>query len=112
MKRLIPALALLALLAGATALWAELRYTEVGAVSTSQTFTINASNLSVCNDDTTNEVYIRIFVEGETPAVATTSNARIKANEGCWGFRKDLNISAVSIICASGETATVRLFYW
>ena len=108
-KRLI-SLALL-ILAGASA-QAELLYTQVSAVSTSQTVTINASNLSVCNDDTTNEIYVRIFVEGETPADATTSHARIKANEGCWGFRKDFNISAVSVVTASGETATVRLIYW
>lgn len=109
MRRLI-SLALL-ILAAATA-YAELSYTQVSAVATSQTVTINASNLSICNDDTTNEIYIRIFVEGETPSAATTSSTRIKANEGCWGFRKDFNISAVSIVCASAETATVRLIYW
>ena len=107
MKRFL-ALALLALLA--VPAFAELGYTAVSANSTSQTTTINRGTLVVVNDGS-NEVFVRVFYEGETPAAATTANAEIKSSES-FTFTKDFNITAISIVCSSAETATVRLFYW
>ena len=109
MKRILGAALGLALLA--VPVWAALGYTSVSATSTAQTTTINASTLVVVNDDATNEVYVRVFVDGETVADATTASAEIKKGES-FTFTKDFNIKAISIVCASGETATVRLFYW
>ena len=87
-----------------------LGFTRVSAVSTSQTTAINAGTLVVVNDGS-NEVYVSVFWEGESSAVATTSSAEIKSGES-FTFTRELSISAISIVCASGETATVRLFYW
>jgi hypothetical protein len=101
---------LLALLAVATLARGEAGYFEAAVVSTSQTVTINAGEVLIINDDSTNEVYVRVFYTGETPAPATTANLRIKALEGI-SFGKTLGVKAVSLICASGETATVRLIY-
>lgn len=108
MKRLA-ALALgLVLLAAAA--WAELGYrTFVATSAGAQTFTINSGTLVVINDGAS-EVYVRIFWSGETAADATSSNAEIKSGES-FTFSKE-NVSQISAICATGETATIRLFYW
>ena len=110
MRRAIPALLLALLCAGSTN--AELRGREFGATATSQTFTINTRALVVSNDGS-NEIYIRVFAEGETvgDAVANSTTAQIKANES-WKYDQTFNIAAVSIVCAAAETATVRLQYW
>jgi hypothetical protein len=89
---------------------AELQGQTVSAVDVSQTITIGYSTLTVVNDGA-NEVYVRVFWEGETSAAATTSSREIKSGEG-FTFSKDMQIKSISIVCASGETATVRLFYW
>ncbi len=96
-------------LALAVSAGAELRYTQANATSSSQTVTIISSELIIVNDGS-GSVYIRIFYGDETPAAATTANAEIKSGES-FTARKDLQIRAVSLICASGQTATVRLFY-
>ncbi len=104
MKRI---LALLVFLALALPVWAEVRYLEVSATDTSQTKGVNAAYLAVANDDTTNEIYVRVFHSNEQPSAATTSSIRIKASEA-MEFR---DVSAISIVCASGETAIVRLIF-
>jgi hypothetical protein len=108
MKRILIALGLV--LALVIPVNAELQGQTVSAVDVSQTITIGYSTLTVVNDGA-NEVYVRVFWEGETSAAATTSSREIKSGEG-FTFSKGLQISAISIVCASGETATVRLFYW
>lgn len=104
MKRVLVILTVLAL---AIPVWAEVRYLEVSATATSQTKGINAANLAVANDDTTNEIYVRVFHTGEVPAAATTSSIRIKASETVEFH----DVSAISIVCATAETATVRLIF-
>jgi hypothetical protein len=106
MRRLI-LLAVLVALAGSSS--AELGYTTVSANSTAQTVTVASTNLVVVNDGT-NEIYVRVFWEGETVAAATTSSAQIKSGE-TFAFTKDFNLIGISIVCAAAETATVRLYY-
>jgi hypothetical protein len=103
------AAALGALLLASTA-WAELSNQTVSASSTATNLTIEAATLTIVNDGA-NEIYVRVFVKGETVASATTSDAEIKSGEG-FTFERSLGIEGVSIVCASAETATVRLFYW
>lgn len=89
---------------------AELLGRTLVAEANSQTFTINASELTIVNDGS-NEIYVRVFVTGETAAAATTAYPEIKSGESIEVTRTG-NISAISIVCAASETATVRLFYW
>ena len=98
-------LALLAVMATA-----ELNYTKVSATATAQTTTISGSSLLIVNDGA-NEVYVRVFNDGETAADATTSSTEIKSGEGLE-FYRPMGMKAVSIVCAAAETATVRLVYW
>lgn len=91
--------------------YAELGFTSVSATATSQTTTINAGTLVVINDSTSYSVYIRVFWEGETAAAATTAYTEVKKGES-FTFSRELSIAAISIVCASGESATVRLVYW
>lgn len=107
-KRILALACVLAL--AAPVVKAELGGQTVSANSTSQTITIGYSALTMVNDGS-NEVYVRIFWEGETTGDATTSHREIKSGEG-FSFEKSFQIKAISIVCASGETATVRLFYW
>jgi predicted S18 family serine protease len=108
MKRIL-ALALVAALLAVPAV-AELGGQTVSATAGSQTITVTGETLTIVNDGS-NEVYVRVFHTGETPAAATTSHREIKSGEG-FSFTKSMGITAVSIVCATGETATVRLFYW
>ena len=87
---------------------AELGGQTVSANTTSQTITIGYSSLTVVNDGA-GSIYVRVFVEGETAAAATTSSREIKSGEG-FDFNRQMQISAISILSAS--TSTVRLFYW
>jgi len=109
MKRLAFALALLGLMAGLG--HAELQGQTVSANAGAQTVTINAKDLTVVNNTGGNEIYVRIFEPGETVVAATSSDHEIDAGEG-FAFSKSGGIKAISIVCASGETATVRLFFW
>jgi hypothetical protein len=108
MKRV---LALAIALALAVPAFAEVRYTLVSATATSQTKGINAVNLVIKNDDGTNEIYVRVFFGSEIPAAATTANAMIKAGEALTISSPQV-INAVSIVCDTAETATVRLTYY
>ena len=105
-KRTIAALALV--LALVVPVNAELQGQTVSATTTSQTVTIGYSTLTVVNDGAS-AIYVRVFVEGETSAAATTSSREIKSGEG-FTFSRSMQISAISILSASAST--VRLFYW
>lgn len=107
-RRILALAAVLALLA--VPVRAELQTQTISANSVAQTITVTGGTLVVVNDGA-NEVYVRVFHEGETAADATTSSAQIKSGE-TFTFTKDFNITAISIVCAAAETATVRLFYW
>ena len=106
MKRILMALALVAALV--VPVNAELGGQTVSANTTSQTITIGYSSLTVVNDGS-GSIYVRVFVEGETAAAATSSHREIKSGEG-FDFSRQMQISAISILSAS--TSTVRLFYW
>ena len=106
-KRILAALGALLL---ATSAGAELSTQTLSVNSTATNLTIEAGTLTIVNDGA-NEVYVRVFVKGETVASATTASAQIKSSEG-FTFERSVGIEGVSIVCASGETATVRLFYW
>ena len=104
MKRLILG-ALLALLC--VPLTAEVRYQAVSATATAQTIPINATAMTIINDGA-NEVYVRVFDAMQTPAAATTASWEIKSGEG-FDIGRTAGIGAVSIVCDTAETATVRL---
>jgi hypothetical protein len=87
---------------------AELGYQKSAAVTTAQTYNINAPTLLVINDGASS-IYIRVFWEGETVSDATVNSTEIKSGEG-FTFQKILNIKAISILSAS--SSTVRLIYW
>lgn len=111
MIRRVLALAFTLALVFAPLAQAELSFTSVSASSTSQTTTINAGTLVVINDSTSYSIYVRIFWEGETAAAATTAYTEIKKGEA-FEFSRTLSIAAISIVCATSQTATVRLIYW
>lgn len=108
MKRTL--VVLLALALAATA-WAELRAASVSATDTSQTVTLNAAEVFVLNTDSTNEIYVRVFEPADTVGDATTSGAYIGPGAAVTYSRPN-GIKAISIVCASTETATVKLHYW
>jgi hypothetical protein len=111
MKRTILALALLALVAG-MASSNELQYLSVSATDTSQTKSVQTKRLTIVNKGA-NEVFVRVFSGGTPPAAATSSNAQIDSGESLqFPPLEDGQITAISIICSTGETATVRLYYW
>jgi hypothetical protein len=90
----------------------------IAVTSTAQTITVGsvgdpAFDVLIVNDATsTNEIYFRVFNCGETVAAATTASVRLQpgesrsyryaSSEGGNGY------CAVSIVCASAETATAR----
>ena len=104
MKRLLILFLLLAL-----PVVAEMGYTEVSAIETAQSVTIAARSVLIVNDGS-NEIYFRLFRVGDTTGDATTASAQLKSGESI-NFASDSNsYSSLSIICASGETATVRVY--
>ena len=105
-KRILMLACVLALLAPVVN--AELGGQTVSANTSSQTITIGYSSLTVVNDGASS-IYVRVFVEGETTADATTSSREIKSGEG-FDFSRQMQIKAISILSASAST--VRLFYW
>jgi len=91
--------------------YAEAGFQSISATATSQTATVGGRTLLIINDSTSYSVYVRVFNEGETAAAATTSYIEVKKGEGL-AFSRDLGVSAVSLICAASESASVRLIYW
>jgi hypothetical protein len=108
MKKLALALAILALLAPIAS--SKLVYTSVSATATSQTVTVNAREVLMINDGA-NTAYFEAFWDGETTTDATTSSAALKINESIT-LGKDMGVKAISFVCASGQTATVRVYAW
>jgi hypothetical protein len=100
----------LAILAVAISARSELRNSTFTATGLSQTITVNAGEVFIVNDDSTNSIYVRIFESDETPAAATTSNFEIKKAEG-FTFSRPGGIKAISIVTASAAVAG-RLSYW
>ena len=115
----VAAILMAVVLASALA-FAELRtVNNISASSTSQTILIGrldipSFDVAIVNDSTsTNELYFRLFVCGESVGAATTSNVRLQPGEsrnyrwvesaGGPGY------CAISIVCASAETATARV---
>jgi hypothetical protein len=96
----------------------ELGFTLVSATATSQTFTFAkpSTNVTICNYGA-NEIFYRLFWEGETPVAATTSFAQLVAGSAtapnCISIDKaptnPAPWSAITIICSAAETATVHL---
>jgi hypothetical protein len=110
MKRAILALGLVLALVAVPVVAVELGGQTVSATATSQTVTVTGQTLTIVNDGS-NEIYVRVFSLGQATGDATTAHREIKSGEG-FSFTQSMGIGAVSIVCASGETATVRLFYW
>jgi hypothetical protein len=106
MKKLL-ILAVCLLLAGPAV--AEVGYSAVSVTQTSATTTVGGTWLLLVNDGA-NEVYFRVFRHGDTANAATTSDAELKADESIK-FNVEVGFSAVALVCASGETATVRVFW-
>ena len=88
---------------------AELGYQSVSATQTAQSVSTPGTKLLLVNDGS-NEVYFRVFRPGQTTGNATTSNAELKSGESIE-FNSEGGYASVSIVCASGETATVRVFW-
>jgi len=87
----------------------EVGFTEASATDTAQSVTLNARSVLIINAGA-DSAYFRLFRVGETAAAATTSYARIDINESI-AFTSDTNsFASVSIICDTGETATVRIY--
>jgi hypothetical protein len=108
------------LLAGAAPLAGEVgTNNSVSVTSTAQTIAVGATNdpaadVLVVNDSTSsNEIYFRLFVCGETVSAATTSSVRLQPGES-RSYRFSTSESGngycnVSLVCASAETATARV---
>ena len=99
-------------------LGAEPTYTKVSATSTVTNTTLPANTRTVVIiNDGANEVYWRLFTNGETPADATTSSAELKSGEsialifqpGSTYEQQGAYYKTLSLICAAAETATVRV---
>lgn len=118
MKRALAVLAVLALAAGA---WAADRvyYNKVSASQTvsNVTLTANTKTILLINDGA-NEIYYDLYNDSETPADATTSSKELKSGEtisftfqpnSSSGLPGGSYYKTLSIICAAGETATVRV---
>ena len=104
MKKLLLLFLLLALPASS-----EVGYTEASVTDTAQTVSVLARSVLLVNDGA-DSAYFRIFRTGETVADATTAYARIDINESI-SFHSDTNsYISLSIVCDTGETATVRIY--
>jgi len=123
MTRRILWLAMPALVAGTA--WAEPIQTRVAATAVVTNTTLLADTKSVILiNDGPNEVYVRLFTSGETPADASATNPGTVANPSlelkpteAMGFaylpgstdKAGGYYKTLSIICAAAETATVRV---
>jgi hypothetical protein len=116
MRRLAVLLAVLAIACGLA--YAEPTYTAVSATQavTNTTLPEGTKTVLIVNDGA-NEIYYRLFTSGETSANATTASAQLKSGESISftftpGSTKEVSqayYKTLSIICAAGETATVRI---
>ena len=111
--------ALIVALALAGTAWGEPTYTKVSAtqVVTNTTLPANTMSVSMVNDGA-NSAYYRLFTNGETAAnAASATSAELKVGEsisfslqpGSTAEQPQSYYKTLSIICAAGETATVRV---
>lgn len=114
-KIILSALALVAFLAAPVMaeVWNDPGGVSVTATSQTVTFPRPMSSVLVLNDDATNEAYIRLFWCGDTVAAATTSSLEIKATKS-RSFTREKETEpnyycAVTLVCDTAETATVRV---
>ncbi len=113
MRRILSVLGLLAL---ATMAVGETGYKALSVTATSQTWTFSRpqENVMLCNYGNY-DAYYRLFNEFDTTAAATTSSTKLVSGSAtspnCVSFQKSRteagNYAAVSIICATSQTATV-----
>ena len=99
---------------------AETSFNAVSAtdVSAYVYFSPARNSVLICNTSTTDAAYFRLFNTNDTPAVATTGSSVAPIAAGsvlnCVGFSKPPTspsyYSAMSIIMASGKTATVNVY--
>lgn len=110
-------LLLLALVGLAVQTQAEMYFKSASVTGTTQTIVFKPSNsILLCNFGT-NKNYYRLFNENETTAAATNAYPLLVAGTAtapsCIGFDKGQTevafYRAVSLICESGETATVHV---
>lgn len=114
MRRLLAVLALGAFLAAPAAaeVWNDPGGVSVTATSQTVTFPRHMSSVLILNDDATNEVYIRLFTCGDTVAAATTASLEIKLGKSrtfTKGETEPNYYCAVSLVCDTAETATIRI---
>ena len=109
-RRELMACAIFLILMSAPLAFGALGYTKVSANSVAQTASVSGYSLLIVNDGS-NEVYVNVYDMGQTVVDATTASAEIKSGESVT-FERPGGLGGVSIICAAGETATVRLLYW
>lgn len=110
------AVAILVALAMAVTAQGELHFKELSVTATSQTYPIPnpAKGILICGYGT-DEVYFRLFWSGEIPAAATTANNLLIAGTATAPQCKSYDQppqgpwSAISIVCDTAETATVRI---
>lgn len=112
LRRLVVALYAIALLVSSGMAYSEMEYAKltVGDVSSSVTFR-SGTSVMICNSGQ-KTAYFRLFYGDEVAAPASTSNA--PAFPGCYSFgkpsRSSSGYSAVSAVCASGETTTLHIY--
>ena len=87
---------------------AEVYYLTVSATATSQTVPGRYGKTLLVINDGADSVHARVFDAMETSAVATTADLEIKIGES-FEFSRTKGIGAISIVCDTAETATVRL---
>lgn len=105
-------------LLAAVNVWAD-AYQDAGSVSATQTNTavtftddtgsnaFSAASVWLKNDDATNEAYI--CFSGTVAAASAGCGFELKAGESITvNFPSDEGQTGIGVICASGETATVR----
>lgn len=95
---------------------AERRTKTISATQASQTVNLEraSASISVVNSGA-NEVYVRVFQEGDTMGDATTADPSVFIAAGASYAFPTLSgegrYFAVSAICSAGETATVYVTY-
>lgn len=82
---------------------------SISATSTEQEVALAGRNVYLKNDGA-NEVYLELEID-QADGTATTADFELRTNEEIY-FSSDNNISAIKIICAAAETATVRYISW
>lgn len=118
MKRMLAVLLALAMAQGASG---ELHFAALSVTETSQTYPLPKPSavVGLCNLGT-DEAYFRVFSESDTAAAATTAHSVLPAGTAAAPYCLSLGkspteaayISAISIVCDTGETATVHVQAW